>query len=303
MLKFLKVRIVLMALISCLLMSCEKNGNLVPAFIIINKEDITLQSHLFAGITAQDFSDVWVTVNGNSLGCWELPARIPVLETGTCNVIVNVGIKMNGVTSSRPVYPFVNSYKISSINIQPNDEIHLKPVFTYYSDISFPVHENFENAGVVFVPGADSQTDVITKVTDPNLIYKNLWDPSDVNVNSGLIELKDTAEYFEIETSELDLGTTNYYTFCELNFKTDGVIGVSLVAINSSGVQTSNPIAMYNASPNEWKKAYVNLTQALIRNYTASSFKIQIIGYKEDGATVSKFYLDNIKLIQESYSE
>lgn len=304
MLKILRIRQLFYIFISCLMLfSCDKSGNLVPAFIIINKEDITIRSSLFAGVTAQDFSDVWVTVNGQSLGCWELPAKIPVLETGNCNLIVNVGIKMNGVTSTRPVYPFVNSYKIKSIDIEPNDEIHLKPVFTYYDDIIFPVRENFENAGIVLIPGADSETDIITKITDQNLIYKNPWDSNDVNYNSGLIELKDTATYFEIETDELTLGTTNYYTFCELNYKTEGTIGVSLIVINSSGTRTSNPIAMYNASPNEWKKAYVNLTQALIRNYTASSFKIQIMGYREEDASNAKFYLDNIRVVQESYSE
>ena len=260
------------------LLSCDNNKDLVPSFIVINKEDITIRynSILGTGSTAHDLSDVWVQVNGKNLGCWELPARIPVLERGNCNITVKAGIVLNGMKASHSAYSFFESFKTTA-DLEPRMETRLYPEFAYADNVTFPFIENFESAGIQLTSSSDSQADITT---------------------SGLVELKDTAVYFDLRSENLYLlndGTCRI--FFELNYKTDASVGIGLFAVGSSGSIIHHPILMINPSGGQWKKIYVDLSQVVGKNYAAKNFILQITGFREND-NPANFYFNNLRILQ-----
>jgi len=282
------------------LVSCDNDRNLVPAFIVITKEDITIHPSLTLGkgSTAHDISDVWIKVNGKHLGCWELPARIPVLEEGSCTIVVSAGIVLNGMKSSRSAYSFFKSFE-TTVNLELRTETRLYPEFAYAENVTFPFIENFEEPGTQLTADSSSQAE-INKIDDPNLIYRNLHDPSDINTYSGFVELKDTADYFDLRSGKLALikdGT--HRTFFEFNYKTESWIGIELIAISSSGIEKHYPLVEINPSAGQWKKMYVDLSQVVGQNYAAESFKLQITGIREGSNKAVKFYFDNLRILQQ----
>ena len=265
------------------LISCDNDRNLVPAFIVINKEDITVQCNLFEGCAVHDFSDVWVKVNGKHLGCWELPARIPVLDQGNCNIVINAGIILNGMKSSHSAYSFFNPFEITA-NLEPRKETRINPKFTYLDNITVPFTENFQGSGgIKFIPSPDSQADISAL---------------------GVVELNDTAIYFDLRTENLNLRNDGTYrTFFEFNYNIEAEsnkevsIGVGLIAVSSNGNTTHHPIVMINPTRGQWKKIYVDLSQIVGQNSSARSFILQITGFRETDKAV-KFQFGNMRILQ-----
>ena len=61
-----------------------------------------------------NISDCWVTFNGLFLGAYEMPSNIPVQMSGDINARISPGIKVNGVSSNRIIYPFYKEFEIHS---------------------------------------------------------------------------------------------------------------------------------------------------------------------------------------------
>ena len=282
-----------------LLVSCKKT-DIAPAYIIINNEDIAVsyskidlaQFNSTSGLTAHNFTDIWLTVNGEKLGTWELPCKIPVLASGKVKVSMLPGIAMNGMSTTRPEYPFVENFS-QEITLTKGTETVIAPVFNYYgSSLYFPLVENFESAGTSFESTDTSAHLYVTKIYDPELIYQNPNDPNDKNTCSGLVALSDHSE-FEIASPEMKLPGGGKSVFLELNYKCDQDLFISLIVLNSNSVPSHEPLVGLRSTGGAWKKAYVNLTLGVSRNYTASGFKIMLSGAK-NGAEKANYYFDNI---------
>src|SRR5689334_23258519 len=62
------------------------------------------------GTNSSSITDMWLFVDGNLLGAFELPAHIPVLAEGSHTLTIRPGILINGIKGSRGPYPFYTSY-------------------------------------------------------------------------------------------------------------------------------------------------------------------------------------------------
>ena len=63
-----------------------------------------------ASIANQKFPDMWVYADGTTLGTWEIPCKVPVIFNDSTSFNIYPGVKMNGVSTMRPRYPFVEPY-------------------------------------------------------------------------------------------------------------------------------------------------------------------------------------------------
>src|SRR5688500_13907587 len=113
------MRITTFLFISALLLisGCKKtvNPEEIPSYLYIDK--INLQTLAGEGTSKQDITDAWVYVQGQAIGVFELPARIPVLAEGNPEVWVYAGIKKDGISSTRVKYPFFKPFITSSVNL------------------------------------------------------------------------------------------------------------------------------------------------------------------------------------------
>lgn len=283
--------------------SCKKI-DIAPTYIVIDKKDILVslenldleQFNSTSGLTAHDFSDIWLTANGKKIGIWELPCRIPILESGKVTLAVEPGIKLNGVSTTRPIYPFLQKYLLTIETPGNGEEVVVKPTFSYYgSNLHFPLIENFESAGTEF-SSLDSTKPSFSKVYDPTLIYQNKWDSSDVNSCSGWIQLKDSLTSFEVISPKLSLPGGGKWVFLEFNYKCDQEINTGLFITQSNNVTTNENLVTLRPTDGEWKKAYVNLTLAVSRNINAQAFRVLLSGNKQNSVEAN-FYVDNIRVL------
>ena len=99
-------RKLLIILFTVVFSSCTKNQFKaeIPSYIYI--ESIDLETESFEGSDSQNLTDAWVTMDGNFLGAFELPCTIPILGDGAHEFRVSSGIKANGISATRIIYPF-----------------------------------------------------------------------------------------------------------------------------------------------------------------------------------------------------
>ncbi|MBO4481421.1 MAG: hypothetical protein J5719_02575, partial [Bacteroidales bacterium] len=316
--RFLKVIVIIMGkrvlpliiLLCVILLSACKEPDLTPSYIEVAKEDVTMNMYNFntlhntnfdefelAAIADQDFADIWITADGNNMGTWELPCKLPLLDRDSVQLIMTPGILMNGMSTTRPKYPFVQAYK-AKFFFEKENATRVQAHVQYYNNVYFPLIETFEGAGISFTKRDSTHVD-FNRTTDPDLIYRNPLQPGALNMTSGVLTLADTITSFEVVSEELQLPGQGYPVFLEMDYKCDKEMYVGLLTHQTtSAVVIHDPLV--NIRPTDkWKKIYINLTQCLGRRFTnAQSYQVIISSVKDKTDTNdANFYFDNIKVV------
>ncbi|MBO4646496.1 MAG: hypothetical protein J5642_08280 [Bacteroidales bacterium] len=245
-----------------------------------------------ACIADQKFPDVWVFANGVNLGTWQLPCKIPVLEKDSVTLQIFPGIKMNGQSSTRPRYPFVEPYS-QTVYLETGKVLQLGsnlPI-KYYDQTDFEFVETF-----------NADFNAVFSSSDTNGVnFLHVTDPSNPQNRLGMIPLEGDVLDFEVNSSDMTFGNViPEYAFLEMSYYCDNdnaQISVSmLVDKSTTSVTETEPLVVVNAGP-QWKKIYVNLTKSILRNQLyAKRFRVQLSGGRP-GDGPAHYYFDNIKVI------
>lgn len=307
-----------------LLSGCNKNMQ-TPVYFQIDSVDFAADYTVY-GTASHKITDVWVTVNGISLGVYELPAKFPVLAEGRSKIQFSPGIMMDGLTTKRPVYPMYTTCIVSADLLE--DSVYtFHPSFTYEDYVKFAFKEDFEDAGFKFTAidtGAQLQ-----KTGAEDLVF---YYPGEINNFSGKVIIsKQTGSFFEIITN--DAFTLRYsntrYCFLELNYRMDVAgesasgfeqnvnffnntqknalseigdmeVEVGIYANLVTGITKQSPLIKIKPSKS-WKKMYINVTETINNQSTfLKDFKVYIKGTSKDGVVATCFF-DNIKLVYIPY--
>lgn len=256
-------------------------------------------------IASQKFSDAWIFVNGRDLGTWELPCKVPILEEGTPNILIFPGVKMNGVSTSRPRYPFADAKPLRDANGRPI-ELRKDAVTTidrvpvrYYSTTNFSnVIETFETISNQYFEAVDSAGLNFQRIQDPGPDYTN---PNHVVNHVGTLTLGNGDSVFNIQSRNLAFNRLPEAVFLEMDYRCDApenhTFNVGMFIEKSiTSVTSYEPLVVVKAS-NEWKKIYINLTQSVLRNQTyATAYRVLLSGGQSGDEPVT-FYFDNIKIV------
>ncbi len=255
-----------------------------PSYVRIESFDFAASSG--EGTSLQNITDAWIYIDGEKVGAFVLPCNVPLLHSGTSEIQVYPGIKLDGISGTRAIYPFMRPWS-ATVNLTPDSEIVLEPASSYYADLVFEVIEDFESGGIVFGETSYSDTNIY-RTTEPAEIFEG--------GASGKIVIDSERPLMDIRSnSAFVLPKLGQYNFIELHFKTDVEVQVGLIA-NEGTQSIYNPVVVLNET-STWKKIYINLTPLVTREYDASSFYIFLRAYLPDDATQATVYLDNIKLI------
>ncbi|MDL2312773.1 hypothetical protein LJC68_07855 [Bacteroidales bacterium OttesenSCG-928-B11] len=293
--------------IALFLASCDKK-DITPSFIEITEAqladliDVSNYNQLhetnydvdeLAAIRSSLFRDVWVYVGNDSRGVYKLPCKIPILASDSCTVTIAPAIRLNGLSTVLPAYPYVNNFskryflEKDKNTVIPVDDI----VFTYINRVTFAVLETFE-AGTIF-----SRLDADTGATFQTVELGE--------EKVGYIALDAENTFFDLVSDGLRLPGYGSSVILEIDYKCDADFAVSLLLNNSSGYQTHDALINVKKT-DEWKKVYVNLTQSISRNYVgsdgyATNVKIYLsagVNYDDNGQAIpTNFYMDNIKVL------
>ncbi len=270
-----------------------------PSYLYVESVGIN-SNYVDFGSSSHNISDIWVYINDQLVGCYELPARIPILAEGSNKLSFIAGVRVNGMSATRATYPF---YAIKSYDLflRSDSAIHIKPVFDFIQSSEIAFNEDFESAGIIFEKSIGSDT-TIEVANAPENLYVNTQDPTEISNYSGVINLNTIKDNFEIENIVgYNLPKNGTYVFLEMNYKCTTPVMVGTKAYYSSTVNI-NPLIGLNPT-STWKKVYINLTSAVSSEINALNFKIYFSGSLRSGATEDKILFDNIKVIHSKTSK
>ena len=277
-------------ILACMLPACDKEMT-VPAYLYVDSVTMVTQ-YAVQGSASSNITDVWVTVDGKNIGVYELPATIPVLASGTVKVQLQAGIKKNGVASLRPMYPFYTPY-ICQTELKKGQKTTLYPSFSYHSTVIFDYKEDFEDAGVKF--SAVDSSKGMSKISEKRYLQMH---PGEVNHFAGCVSLAPKETYFEVETN-VPLKRQRTYTFMEMDYCTTENLEVGIY-YHLNGQRIQSPICgIYRTgslSSCQWKKIYINLTEAVNGNSLVSNYEVYLKSVKQ-AADSAVYLFDNIKIV------
>jgi len=274
----------LIFIISCKVIDPEE---LVPAYIYI--KDIKVNTQLNQGSSSDKITDAWIYVNGNNIGIYEIPAKIPIHSEGNYELEIFAGIKNSSlIPSLRMKYPFFTSFKKSMI-FEKNKIDTLTPEVEYENDAQIWV-EDFEDPGIKFT--SDSTSDTTLNITH---LTAEVFEGN----GSGKIIFEPHYLRFSAKTNEVSFNSFPKYgdpIMMELNYKGNAPITIGIYRQNTT---TSTPIKepYYTLNPSiNWNKTYLNLMTIITQFPNSKGFDIYI-EVKQNTNSNAEVFLDNIKVI------
>ena len=300
----MKIRILALIIAASTLWSCNPKME-IPSYIWIDSVDFQVLEPALQGTASHKISDVKIVANGQSLGFYQLPARIPILEHGNTRLSINAGIMINGIPQLKAEYPFYTPY-ILNVDLKKGEIDTILPHFTYTDNTEFYHIENFESAGMQYAAYGTSAP--LNKTNDKTLIFhQNKED----NKYSGIVELPYTNDsatvyHFEFRTIKpVELNSSKIYDcLLEIDFRITHNVEIGMIVHSALPNTADRQVALanlwghdnINAADNVWRKVYVNFTQSIGEANQMKNFDVYI------RATISsnekaRFLFDNIKLI------
>lgn len=295
-------------MMALLMPSCKKfdGSQTVPAYIYI--KDVEVQCDYFHyGANTHKIVDAWVFVDDNILGCYELPATIPVLKEGVHKVAVYAGIARDGIRDLRAQYPFYAPWENMNVNFVKDEIVTLRPVFTYYPEgddenmhICDDVMEDFESGTINWEATSQSDADIVVyngeyAWHDPEGIYSQKSGKVVLTSDTMQFRIANRAELRELPTGgsacmlEMDYKCSDTCFVGLMYFKDYTLTAEPLVRLKPTGASGQEPVA--------WNKIYINIGPYLVDNETADYFKIYFGSWNPRNAGTQYFYFDNLKLI------
>ncbi len=271
-----------------LLQSCRvfNPDEIIPSYIYIN--DIIVKPTANQGTSSDNLSDAWVYVNGNLIGTYELPSKVPIHAEGNYNLQVFAGIKKSGLTNLRIQHDFFNSFD-TTINSIANNLDTITPKVTYESTANIWI-EDFEDPGIKF--SAMPYSDTVIEITTVNSqVYEGN--------GAGKIEFNGSHLFFESRTNETSFNAFprgGRPVYMELNYKSNEVLTIGIYHNNISGGLVKEEYINLFPSGDKWKKTYLVLTDIVSPQIRATEFEIYL-QVEKDKSSSPLVLIDNLKVM------
>lgn len=277
-------------LLTCLvLFSCEIINPEEDITSTIFIDDIQLEVNPNLGTKSSKISDAWLYIGDEFLGVYPLPAHIPVLKNGEQEIIIEAGIKKNGITASRISYPYFNRFAATKV-LTPNQTCTISPVVNYKIN-EFAYQENFEGNGTILNVLTDSVNHTIEK------IYSNIYDPILGNTYGQIIISGEKGEIFECRTNSISL-PKDKQVYLEIDYKSSSTFVVGMYATNSQ--RTEKTAVIYLNQKEDWNKTYISLSETISSfGNSYSNYNIFFGISRNIDQESNELLLDNIRLVYE----
>ncbi|MBO6518380.1 MAG: hypothetical protein JJ975_17740 [Bacteroidia bacterium] len=267
----------------------------IPAYLYIDSFELTTKSDNSQGSNAHDILDAWVYVNGQLIGAFEVPAMVPVLEKDTARVTILAGIKKNGRSDDREIYPFYQGVQDTMILV-PGKIDSIFPSLTYHDSTTFVWIEDFEDRAISFEPsGTNVEEDSMHLTFDPNEVFEH----SAQSQVSAYVEFDSADQKFENATISKFTIPGNSSAYLELNYNLETSMQVGFYAYDQSGTQIDRiPVLILFPTNDVWKKSYVSFNEDISNpRFENATFRVFLEAYGPDDNPNGRIYIDNLKLV------
>jgi hypothetical protein len=278
-----------------LVLSCERfeGDQTVPSYLHV--DTIILESNplLEEGYLTHNFTDVWVYVDDQIIGAFELPATIPILASGKRKVALYAGVILNGISGTRGNYLFTQPRIYDELELFIDSVITRNPRVSYFDNTQFLWLEDFE--------GTLSTKTTSNSDTTLEKFYRDEADEF-LGLTSGMGVLD--AEHPVWEVTSFDAESPGYVfpsggqpVILEMEYNSENRLAVGIFVTRVGSGITQHPVVIFQASGGEWKKVYVNLTPSISAFNTNDFFNVFIRADIEEGLETPRILIDNLKLI------
>jgi len=272
-------------LASCDLVNPEEA---VPAYLEIN--EFTFSTDMATqGSSSSKITEVWLFVDGEFKGAYDLPALIPVLKKGPTEIRLEAGIKENGRRLTPDIYPFYSPFTVD-VTLEANKTETISPVTNYLPETKFSFIEDYE----------DNRIRVFTdNITGDQSIIRTPDDAFEGQYSGQFYLTKDRVRVVEFSTpsSFSGLMENGVYVYLEVNYKSEvpvawGVVGQVDVV---TGLERSLGVGF--SANDEWNKIYLNISKSIVDS-RLDDYKIAFQAFLlEESPDSANVLIDNIKLV------
>lgn len=259
-----------------------------PAYLYI--PSFTFQANLNQGTSSEAITEVWVYANDQSLGVYDLPAKIPILELDTSTIRIFAGIKSNGISNTRIRYPFFAPFD-TTLNISAFQIDTIIPAFSYFNQAVIS-EKGFESGNFLVQMGTNNGSFSVTNQS--NQVFegnRSGW---------GHLDAGSTHLYYKDDDN---LGyTSGDNVFLEMNYSSNNTFSVGFIT-TTGGIIAKNPALIINPSSSGdgltpvWKKIYIDFGYILQQNPTAQFHEFYIESNATNSTTPVNIFLDNLKWV------
>jgi len=287
-------------LLLALIASCDTEQFAADAPIFLDIPAINLETDRSTEGTAhEDIDVVWLFVNGQAAGVYELPATIPLLlEEGENEFILFPGISANGVATTRVIYdPYRSITLTRQIDLAKRALDTLRPSVTelttgYKEAAGLAILEDFDNPGLNFerlVPGDTT----LQKAPEGSPQFSLPGEPPS---RAGLLavdEERSRARSATVLSYSFPRRVANVYV--EITYRGDINLEVGIIALTNDG-ELQAPVAVVFPKE-EWNKIYISFIDDVNAFAGIENFKFYLAARLPEGRSEGKVYVDNVKLL------
>lgn len=281
-------------------MGCDKDKFAAPTPLFMDIPGINLETkYSEEGTAHHKISTVWLFVNGQSEGVFELPATVPLLpQTGENEIILFPGIKANGISSTRVIYDPYQSITLTptiSAREQQLDTLRFTPqqlTTRYKPAAGLAVIETFDGAGLNFELLKPGDTSIVKAPDgDPKFTLGN-----EPNGSPGLLvvdENNNRSRSATVLSYSFPRRVTNVYL--EITYRSEINFEAGIIALQND-LEFQAPVAVVFAKE-EWNKIYISFIDDVNAFAGVQNFKFYLSANLPEGRTEGKVWVDNLKLL------
>lgn len=262
------------------------NDSYTPAYLLLSDPAITVRPD--EGAPVSSIQDAWVIVDGQLLGVFPLPAKVPVIPTGKeMSIQINAGIKENADRNISAEYPFYLPLK-TTLFLEEGKNYTIDLDYQFKDETYFDFTEGFESSLHLLTFDLDGNTESKLSITGDDHSFGN---------KSGVVIVDKENDDVEF-TNESYFNNSNNKggnVYLEFDYKSEEAIYVG-TQTNTFGAE----ILQYKVvlSPTDvWKRAYINLTDEISRPGVVSYRPVFRVLYEKKQKESARAYLDNVKMV------
>lgn len=270
-----------------LLVGCRKTED-VPTYVEIPAISVSATGEQGGG--SSKITEAWVTVDERSVGVWELPARVPVIGTGSHTIGVTAGIRRNGAYDDRVRYPYYTTWR-TTVDLEPAATRVVAPQVQYTSATFWKEQFNEAESQLIRGSGSDTTLQLYSAAARPDATL-------DGTQCGGFV--LDTAHDRVILYTEQDFPGESGPVYLEMDYSTDIELTIGLL-YTEEGTAVSEPwvvlVPTASIGAIKWNKVYIDLSDFFYQP-GFSGRDIYIGAQLSGGRTSAAGYLDNVKIIR-----
>lgn len=280
-------------LICSCLVACETLDPDEPGPIFLKINSINVETDLETqGTASHNIFDATVYHNGNIVATVPIPARVPVLQDKTDEILIFPGVKQSGTSTNRIIYPFLDpdtlDLEFIPGEVYEFDEITLK----YKTSTKFLMLEDFEGDVFGIQPTDDVAADFARTKNSDEVFEGKASLKTVLDAENFVMGLQTFGEW---RGTELRAGSPVYL---ELNYKNDLNLQVGYKFASDDGFESYQPPFLYLTESDEWKKVYIDLTNEVSVLSDNATFKMYFSAlFPQDSSGSATILIDNIKIL------